>query len=1594
VVVVVNSRDDGPAPPTITSNGGGATAAISFQENSIAAVTTVAATGSSKTFSITGGADAAKFEINADTGELKFVAAKFIAGAPDFERPTFAGNKAYEVIVTVSSGGLTDTQTLAVKVTNVAEVPAATSLVQKLDVTDVDFLRLQAGAVVSGDGSLGFTGVGALNTQNPLEVTDSFYLAQTTGIRTSSGFLNNLTVGKENFGTADQPFLRLLPQVSRGAEAVPAGLENFFPPGQALAAGTPTAYNNGNVLGGTGGTTVVESGRFVVDSTPREISNLVANETQFHANTPIPDAFNPLPFSAVMTLFGQFFDHGLDLIPKGGQGTVFIPLLPSDPLYNDPRGANPPTIEGDRTFNNFMTLSRGSFTLDDAGNRVYTNTVSPLIDQNQTYGSTAGMTVFLREYHDTDSAITANGVSITNAYIAAIDAAILDVANAAIKDALIAIKPAILTAIAGEITSAVNTNTTAISTPIDAAVAAAITANGGQNITAIADAIDGNLNSPRYFVNAGDPTGRLVTGEDGGMATWADIKANALKIGIVLTDADVLNLPKVDVYPDGVAGKSVIPVSVVGASSVDTYLGGTYVRHNAGAGGARLVAVDATFNLDGSEATAVVLIQPGDTTTSPLRIGHALLNDIANGASPGRTREGKLLVADDDGVVGLGALPASFSATTHAAYDNELLDAHFIAGDGRANENIGLTSIHAVFHSEHNRVVAELRALDAAQGIERTGEQIFQAARLVVEMQYQHIVFAEFARLISPNIALFADYSTQIDPVITLEFSQAVYRFGHSMLTETVDLMDASGNLTEVGLIQAFLNPLAFANLDGTANGLASIVDTGSRAVASQVIKGMSQQVGSEIDEMVTPALRNNLVGLPLDLAAINIARGRDVGIPSLNAARAKFFEMTGGAASLKPYVSWTDFGNNLLHPESLKNFIMAYAGKDLQAHQVGTSYTVDQWAALRISALPAEQAAYANALSAAADNAMTKASFMAVGGNQKFNEIDLWLGGLAEKKVFMGMLGSTFDFVFSTQMEALQEGDRLYYLNRLVGTNLLTEIEGQSFADIIMRNTDAKHLYARVFLVADAYVEIGTPGSWRAGEHLYGADGLLLDPENLARIGAGWSMATVATVGEDNKATLGVNEAGIDDPATLNVDEGANPILRFKFTGTDLGEMIGGTEADDDIFGGARNDTIYGDGGDDIIDGGTGDNFLYGGLGNDIIKGGDGVDFIQGNEGNDDIHAGEGIDEAFGGLGNDIVHGGGGSDAVSGGGGDDILYGDDDADALTGGLGNDTLYGGLGGDFLDGQEDNDILIGGAGEDIMFGMDGDDTFIQSSGDVGLGHLLDGGRGFDVADYRAAGSAVQLNLSNNKAAIIQPGPIVTRFDVFDGIEKVFGSHFNDVIIGNNPIFDGLNSLDPTFTYNTIVGGQGGDRMSGSLGRDRYEFAQGDSTVVVFGGNNNGALDTGDSFDFYQGVAAVTTSLADNVIGIINAGTVNEVDFADFGVGGDTIYLATNLSATGASLTLMTVAPGNGQVTDQQYFMVRGTFNADGGGQFNVNTTAGFDTLVVYDGNSATGVNAVLQTALVLSGTGGAAFTHLDANPATGILGSTFTLGVVI
>jgi hypothetical protein len=104
--------------PVITSNGGGASASVSVAETrtAVTTVTSTDADGGTAVYSIAGGADAAKFTLDASTGALAFIT------APDYEAPTDSGaDNVYNVTVQVSDGaGGSDTQAIAVTVTDVA----------------------------------------------------------------------------------------------------------------------------------------------------------------------------------------------------------------------------------------------------------------------------------------------------------------------------------------------------------------------------------------------------------------------------------------------------------------------------------------------------------------------------------------------------------------------------------------------------------------------------------------------------------------------------------------------------------------------------------------------------------------------------------------------------------------------------------------------------------------------------------------------------------------------------------------------------------------------------------------------------------------------------------------------------------------------------------------------------------------------------------------------------------------------------------------------------------------------------------------------------------------------------------------------------------------------------------------------------------------------------------------------------------------------------------------------------------------------------------------------------------------------------------
>ncbi|NQZ97707.1 MAG: hypothetical protein HRU01_14445, partial [Myxococcales bacterium] len=520
------------------------------------------------------------------------------------------------------------------------------------------------------------------------------------------------------------------------------------------------------------------------------------------------------------------------------------------------------------------------------------------------------------------------------------------------------------------------------------------------------------------------------------------------------------------------------------------------------------------------------------------------------------------------------------------------------------------------------------------------------------------------------------------------------------------------------------------------------------------MIRGITRSVGNEIDEFITGGMQNNLVGLPLDIGAINIARGRDVGTPGLNAAR-RAFHAASQDTSVAPYANWVDYADNLRHELSIVNFIAAYgthptvAGGDgipgnysdgepnavedrrkaacalVSAINVNPSFCVDAGFDVEpAAAAPAD----AEAFMRSQGDWATGLDGLPITG---LEEIDFWNGGLSEeRRPFTGYLGSTHNFVFESQMEDLQNGDRFYYLGRTATIHMLGALESNSFASLVMRNTDLGELGAgsvplNLFSVPNHNLEVVQD------QQFNGVDSA--DPEAEAEL-------VDLVIRDPNQATTNISVA--------------DPDLFLQYTGGDHVTM-GGTPGRDTMIGGIGDDAIWGREGDDRIEGGDGADLIEGGPGDDIITDLSGPDVIEGGPGNDAISSGneedvifgdQGSDfiinqsefgEIFGGLDNDFIYdgmfighirGGAGDDWMENlGGGEDLWQGDDGAAPEAGEpavKGNDVFIAYGGNNDADMENGDDIIVDGAGIDRAEGQLGFDWISFANDEFGVNVDLD------------------------------------------------------------------------------------------------------------------------------------------------------------------------------------------------------------------------------------------------------------------------------
>jgi len=331
-----------------------------------------------------------------------------------------------------------------------------------------------------------------------------------------------------------------------------------------------------------------------------------------------------------------------------------------------------------------------------------------------------------------------------------------------------------------------------------------------------------------------------------------------------------------------------------------------------------------------------------------------------------------------------GLLP---NANAGPVPDNQL----FLSGDVRANEQIALTAMHTLFMREHNRLAVEIKA--ANPGF--TDEQIYQRARKTVGAEIQAITYEEFLpAMMGPNApsGTSPGYDSSIDAGISNEFSTAIYRLGHSMLSSQLARVQNDGTTAPGGnlpLQNAFFDPSLLA----------------SSADLEYLLKGLASQQMQELDLPIVDDVRNFLFGPPgsggFDLAALNIQRGRDHGLPDYNTMRTLY-----GLSAVTLFSEIT-------------------SDPTLQA---------------------ALQTLYGNV-----------------------NDIDPWVGALAEDHLAGSSAGELIDTMMTDQFERLRDGDRFWYENDPAFTPLeIAQLKSTRLSDIIRRNTGITNLNDNVFVIPE----------------------------------------------------------------------------------------------------------------------------------------------------------------------------------------------------------------------------------------------------------------------------------------------------------------------------------------------------------------------------------------------------------------------------------------------------------------------------------------------------------------------------------------------
>ena len=215
----------------------------------------------------------------------------------------------------------------------------------------------------------------------------------------------------------------------------------------------------------------------------------------------------------------------------------------------------------------------------------------------------------------------------------------------------------------------------------------------------------------------------------------------------------------------------------------------------------------------------------------------------------------------------------------------------FLAGDVRANENIGLTTLQTVFMREHNFWADSIKAGDPTLD----DDGIYFRARAIVGAEIEMITYRDFLPILLGPDALtpYVGYNPDVDPSIANVFSAAAFRVGHTFLPDVLKRLNSKNQSTgNVILGIGFFNP--------------SLITT--TAGIEPFLRGLANQIPQQVDPYINDSVRNFLIGgkrsQGFDLASLNIQRDRDHGLPGYNQVRIDY--------GLAPKATFADMTSNL----------------------------------------------------------------------------------------------------------------------------------------------------------------------------------------------------------------------------------------------------------------------------------------------------------------------------------------------------------------------------------------------------------------------------------------------------------------------------------------------------------------------------------------------------------------------------------------------------------------------------------------------------------------------------------------------------------